>query len=246
VAEAEVLLKHVRDACRTMPVELSYLEISEPTISVGVDRLVARGVERIIVAPLLLFEAGHAKNDVPELLNEAIKDKPNIRLISLPPFGMDPVILSLSEARLETAKQISLSPIPPPPLHPSSPHSSCVANRMLLVIGRGASDPVAIAQLREFAARRASRAQVSALLSGFVAVAKPDLKTALQICAGSNQSTILVQPHLLFTGRVLSEIREAVEQAAARTPEKSWFLAPHLGPDPGIAKMIVERAIKFA
>jgi sirohydrochlorin cobaltochelatase len=242
VAEAEVLLKHVREACPKMPVELSFLEITEPTIFTSIERLVKQGIERIIVTPLLLFTAGHAKNDVPELLEEAVKDKPNIRVISLPPFGCDPAILELSDMRLRAAELISASS-----LHPSLPSplpTSSIADRMLLVIGRGASDPAAIAQLREFSARRATRAQVSAVLSGFVAMAKPDLKTALQICADSNQSTILVQPHLLFTGRVLADIREAVEDAASRTPDKNWLLSPHLGPDPQIAKMIVERMMK--
>src|SRR5688500_8451642 len=50
----------------SVPVEPCFLELAQPTIEEGLQRLAQRGVQRVLIIPLLLFTAGHAKQDVPE------------------------------------------------------------------------------------------------------------------------------------------------------------------------------------
>ena len=50
-------------------VEYGYLEFCNPVISEGLDRLRAKGVTRVLAVPGMLFAAGHAKNDIPSVLN---------------------------------------------------------------------------------------------------------------------------------------------------------------------------------
>ncbi|MGC4002988.1 MAG: CbiX/SirB N-terminal domain-containing protein [Pirellulales bacterium] len=97
------------------------------------------------------------------------------------------------------------------------------------------------AALREFAARRATQAGCAVVLGGFVVGQRPTLNEALRSAALSPQRTILVQPHLLFPGRVWNDIAQATRIVAAQTPEKRWFLAPPLGPDRQLAEMLAER-----
>ena len=52
-----------------MPVEYGYLEFANPVIHQGLDRLRAQGVSRVLAVPGMLFAAGHAKNDIPSVLN---------------------------------------------------------------------------------------------------------------------------------------------------------------------------------
>ena len=52
-----------------VPVEHGYLESARPIIKDGLDKLRARGVNRILALPGMLFAAGHAKNDITSLLN---------------------------------------------------------------------------------------------------------------------------------------------------------------------------------
>ena len=52
-----------------VPVEHGYLEFARPIIKDGLDKLRARGVNRILALPGMLFAAGHAKNDIPSVLN---------------------------------------------------------------------------------------------------------------------------------------------------------------------------------
>src|SRR5690606_655117 len=42
-----------------------FLELAEPTIPAAIDALAKQGVKRLIVMPLLLFAAGHARRDIP-------------------------------------------------------------------------------------------------------------------------------------------------------------------------------------
>ena len=49
--------------------EYGYLEFAKPIIRDGLDRLRASGATRIEALPGMLFAAGHAKNDIPSVLN---------------------------------------------------------------------------------------------------------------------------------------------------------------------------------
>src|SRR5262245_2658083 len=56
----------------TLPVEPAFLELAEPTIADAVARLVKSSIDRLTVAPQLLFAAGHAKQDVPAAVIAAL------------------------------------------------------------------------------------------------------------------------------------------------------------------------------
>jgi sirohydrochlorin cobaltochelatase len=208
-----------------------FLELAEPGIEQGIQQLLDQGVEHIVIAPLLLFAAGHAKRDVPEAVAQAIQQHPQLKLSWLPAFGCHPTILSLSEQRLQSACAVTTA---------DHPQHRPVADRCLLMVGRGSSDPQATAALREFTARRAARAQVATAVSCFVAVQKPNLSQGLQLASQLPHRQIIVQPHLLFHGLLWQEILTAVKSQAALSPHQEWWIAPYLGPAPELAQVIVE------
>ena len=51
------------------PVDYGYLEFATPVIKTGLDNLRAKGVTHVLAVPGMLFAAGHAKNDIPSVLN---------------------------------------------------------------------------------------------------------------------------------------------------------------------------------
>ena len=67
--EFAVIAEALRARNPDMPVEYGYLEFCNPVISEGLDRLRAKGVARVLAVPGMLFAAGHAKNDIPSVLN---------------------------------------------------------------------------------------------------------------------------------------------------------------------------------
>jgi sirohydrochlorin cobaltochelatase len=72
LAEFGEVARQVAELADEFAVEACFLELAEPTIAMGVQRLLQRGVERLTVAPLLLFAAGHAKRDIPTAVEEAV------------------------------------------------------------------------------------------------------------------------------------------------------------------------------
>jgi sirohydrochlorin cobaltochelatase len=69
VAEFAALAETLRGRFPDWPVAHGYLEFAAPIIREGLDRLVGAGATRILAVPGMLFAAGHAKNDIPSVLN---------------------------------------------------------------------------------------------------------------------------------------------------------------------------------
>ena len=70
-ATVKALVKEVRAMRPDLKVEAAFLELSKPDFHTVVDRLVKAGHDEIVVVPLLLTEAYHAKVDVPSAVAEA-------------------------------------------------------------------------------------------------------------------------------------------------------------------------------
>ncbi len=236
VREFLALAKAIKQFAAAMPVEACFLELAEPTIAEGVERLAKAGVQRMLVAPLLLFSAGHHQRDVPEAVSAALANYPGITTAQLPALNDHPRVLALSQRRLNEAQKVARVAGDERSEAPDRP-----GNRLLLIVGRGSSDAAATSRLRDFAAQRAMAAGVQTVLSCFVHGQRPKLAEGLSLAANSSAETILVQPHLLFQGLVYQEIAAAVERAA-RESSKEWRLAAPLGPDPELALAIMELA----
>ena len=59
--------------------------MTEPPAGPVLDRLAEAGCSRVVVLPLVLLGAGHAKSDVPALVLEGRRRHPDLRLDGLPP-----------------------------------------------------------------------------------------------------------------------------------------------------------------
>ena len=70
-ATVKALVNEVRAMRPDLKVEAAFLELSKPDFHTVVDRLVKAGHDEIVVVPLLLTEAYHAKVDVPSAVAEA-------------------------------------------------------------------------------------------------------------------------------------------------------------------------------
>ena len=62
----KALVGEVRQLRPDLRIEAAFLELSRPSFLQVVDRLVKAGYDEIVVVPLLLSDAYHAKVDVPE------------------------------------------------------------------------------------------------------------------------------------------------------------------------------------
>lgn len=214
-------------------VELGFLELVGPTIHEAVAQLAGRGCREVMVAPLLLFTAGHALRDVPEAVAAATAAV-GIRAFQSAALGLHPEIVALSRARRAEAVA---------GIGPEDP-----AATRLLIVGRGSSDPTAPAQMLEFA--RATLADdvslpATGLSIGFVAAARPSLTEAVaELCGLPDGSVrrIVVQPHLLFRGHVEEQVADAVARGREARPDLDWIRVARLGGVDPVARAVVGRA----
>jgi sirohydrochlorin cobaltochelatase len=172
-------------------VELGFLEVIGPSIGEALERLAARGCTEVVAAPLLLFTAGHARRDVPEAVREGAM-RAGLVVRQADALGCHPDIVALTQQRRREA----LAPLAPVPEE----------NTVLLMIGRGSSDPTAHRQLHDFAVASCQdqhqdqnhgqdQYQLNAptesalpyrsrIELGFVAAARPTLDEAIANAAG--------------------------------------------------------------
>ena len=92
------------DAARA--VRLAYLELCEPDLPTVVQQLVASGVTECNVMPLFLGMGRHAREDLPNMLDQLRATYPGVTFSVLPALGGD--------ARLiELAAQLAVFPVAP-------------------------------------------------------------------------------------------------------------------------------------
>lgn len=209
------------------PVQPALLEFREPTIAQAWDALVARGVSQICVAPLLLFAAGHAKQDIPDLVKQCQSRTPGVSFDQSRPLSRHPAMVRLVLQRLTETLDRS----------PRDAEGTAV-----VMVGRGSHDPCAQADMRvltEIVSRRIGAAKAT---TAYYAMAEPRVPSVLEDLASSGRfHTIVVNPHLLFEGRLFQAIVCQMEEARTRHPRIHWTHSNYLGPDPLVAEAIAAR-----
>lgn len=214
-----------------IPVAPCLLEFQRPTIAEAWNALLDRGMQRVCVAPLLLFAAGHAKQDIPEAVAACHASSPEIGRSQSGPLSRHPALIELSRRRLRETldRQDKLADAAP-------------GRTAIVMVGRGSYDPCAQADMKVFGEIVGDCFDVAALQTAFYAMAEPRLPDVLEELAASGAyDRLVVQPHLLFAGRLDQAVRRQVQEADARHSGVRFAVSDYLGPDPLVAEAIVER-----
>ena len=97
------LVDEVRALRPDLPIEPAFLEHSKPSFETVVNRLVRKGHEEIVVVPLLLTEAYHAKVDVPSAIETALQRHPSLKIRASHILGLQTEFLAVLDRRLRDA-----------------------------------------------------------------------------------------------------------------------------------------------
>jgi len=210
------LANHLARRIAPTPLEPAFLEMQQPGIAAAVERLLARSIQRLIVMPLLLFAAGHAKRDIPLAVQSALNasGRGDLPWVQAAHFGCHSTILDLSRQRLAESVK-SREPVPG--------EETC-----LLLVGRGSPDESATAEMEEFARLREQQEGRLRTEVAFLAMARPLLGEKLELIAAAKLRRVIVQPHLLFDGDLADSLRQQVDRTAKAHSEKEWLVAPLL------------------
>jgi sirohydrochlorin cobaltochelatase len=218
IAEFLQLGSHFRDRHPDIPLEIAFLEFARPTIQEGIDRLAKTGASPIVVLPGVLLAAGHAKNDMASEVRLARERYPSLDIRMGGALDVEHHLLKLCELRYREALQDRPAAGP--------------EETLLLLVGRGSSDPDANANIAKVA--RFLQEGYPAGWSGhaFSGVARPFLEEALPVCERAGFRRLVVQPYFLFTGVLLKRIYAFVAERQQARPDLDIIAVPHLQAHP--------------
>ncbi|HEX5562820.1 MAG TPA: CbiX/SirB N-terminal domain-containing protein [Nocardioidaceae bacterium] len=99
----KALVREVRGLRPDLRVEPAFLDLAKPSFPTVVDRLVRAGYDEIVVVPLLLNRAYHARVDVPQAVADATGRHRGLRVRATDVLGLQPVFLEVLDRRLRVA-----------------------------------------------------------------------------------------------------------------------------------------------
>jgi sirohydrochlorin cobaltochelatase len=219
-------------------VECGFLEFAKPVIAEGVERCIERGARTIAVLPGMLMAAGHAKNDIPSEIHEARQRYPEIRFHYGRHLHLHPNIIELCRMRLEEAEHGPLT-LPSPRREEGNTDRK---DTLLLVVGRGSSDPDANADICKLARILGEGMGYGWSTACFIGVTTPLLPEALERCQRMGFARIVVFPFFLFTGVLEKRIRQQTLDFAQLHPETEFLCAGYLDVHPLLFSAFLERA----
>ncbi len=226
VEEFAQLAEGLRSKLSGIPVEHGYLEFARPILRDSLDRLREQGVQRVLAVPAMLFAAGHAKNDIPSVLN-TYSAETGLPIDYGRELGVDRLMIAAAGARIREA------------LDQAS--SLALSDTLLVVVGRGSSDPDAnsnVAKVTRMLVEGFGFGWGETVYSG---VTFPLVEPGLRHVVRLGFRRIVVFPYFLFSGVLVSRIRQHTDLVAADHPETEFLSASYLGDHPLVLDTFLER-----
>lgn len=211
-------------------VDYGYLEFANPVIRDGLDRLRDAGCEQILAVPGMLFAAMHSKNDIPTVLNTYAK-KHGVDLKYGRELGVDAKMIVAAGDRIQTAVDAANAE------HGELP----LSETCLVVIGRGASDPDANANVAKIGRMLWEGMGFGWCEIGYSGVTFPLVEPCLEHTVKLGYKRVIVFPYFLFAGILIDRIYGFTDKVAAAHPEVQIVKAGYLNDHPKVLETFAER-----
>ncbi len=206
-------------------------------VSGAVGELVRRGATRITAVPLLPAPTGPLRESLPDALAAATAAYPGVGYDCAAELGPHPALLGVLERRLDEA------------LGAGARRPRDRARTTVLLVGRGAADPYANAEVVRAARLLWEGRGFAGVETAFVTLAAPDVPAGLDRChalaaaapGATGPTRIVVLPYFYFAGDLLERLRMQAEGWAAAHPGTEVIGAQVIGPAPELAEVVMER-----
>ncbi|MCK5930619.1 MAG: sirohydrochlorin chelatase [Fulvimarina manganoxydans] len=213
--------------------EHGYLEFAKPVIREGLDKLRGEGARDIMALPGMLFAAGHAKNDIPSVLNTYAAEH-DLTIRYGRELGIDPKMIRAAGERIRECLKAD-----------GWREGEALHDTMLVVVGRGSSDPDAnsnVSKVMRMLWEGLGFGWGETVYSG---VTFPLVEPGLNHAARLGYKRIVVFPYFLFTGVLVRRIYDQTDVVAAAHPDIRFLKAPYLGAHDLVVETFVERLFEI-
>ena len=230
VTEFAVLAEKLAPMFPEWPVEYGYLEFATPVIKTGLDNLRAQGVTHVLAVPGMLFAAGHAKNDIPSVLNTYAAEH-GITIQYGRELAVDLQMLQAAGDRISQA------------IADADAANGEVArsDTCLVVIGRGASDPDANSNISKISRMLWEGMGFGWAEVGYSGVTFPLVQPCLEHVTRLGFKRIVVFPYFLFSGILIDRIYGFTDEVAAAHPDIEIVKAGYLNDHPKVIATFADR-----
>jgi sirohydrochlorin ferrochelatase len=217
-ATITALVEEVRAMRPDLRIEQAFLELSKPSFQTVVNKLVRAGHDEIVVVPLLLTEAYHAKIDVPEAVAEATARHEGLKIRSTAILGMEPSFLEVLDLRMREALK------------------ACRVRELdaLVLAAAGSSDPRANQAVARLARVWGIRHKLP-VTAAYASAAPPATGEAVRAFRGEGRRHIAVASMFLAPGFLPDRAAELALEAGAVA------VSAPLGAHPELARAVLAR-----
>lgn len=217
-ATIKALVTETRKMRPDLRVEPAFLELAKPGFAHVVDRLVKAGFEEIVVVPLLLSDAYHAKVDVPRSVALATARHRGLQVRITRILGLEPSFLEVLDRRLRDALRLA----------------RVRELDALVLAAAGSSDPLANQAVSRLARAWGARHKLP-VTAAFASSAPPATGEAVRAFRAEGRRHVAVASMFLAPGFLPDRAAElALEAGAVAVSEP-------LGCDPELARTILAR-----
>jgi sirohydrochlorin ferrochelatase/(2Fe-2S) ferredoxin len=223
--EFERLVERFKQQVDEYEIFYAYVELAQPDLRTALQQT-ASFFNEVIIVPFFLFAAGHVKNDVPLAVAEAREKSPHVKFRVAMALGVHPNMARLTAARVEETAR---------PLNKKHERIS------VLMVGRGSSDPDANSDFCKLVRIVEESSNYAKVDYSFIAIVKPKVEQALERLIRYNPEAIILQPYLLFPGRLVQQLEEITAGYVKQYPWMTIKVSKTLGEDPLIFDLIKER-----
>lgn len=211
IAQARALRPDLR-------IEVAFLDHVKPSFDTVVNKLVRAKFDEIVVVPLLLTEAYHAKVDVPAAIEQALADHPGLQIRATKILGLEHSFLGVLDQRLREALS----------------NARVRELDALVLAAAGSSDSLANQAVARLARVWGSHHKLP-VAAAFASASPPSTAEAVRAFRAEGRRHVAVASLFLAPGFLPDRAAELAYEAGAVA------VAEPLGADPEVARTILAR-----
>ncbi|QGH34315.1 sirohydrochlorin chelatase [Gracilibacillus salitolerans] len=218
--ESFALINKVKKNVSVKIQETCFLELQEPDLADTVRKVVNQGATKIVILPILLLTAGHAKKDIPDMIEKEKNKYSAVEFVYGRAIEVDPKMVNILADRVKAC-------------------TDNLEGMDLLLVGRGSSDISAVNATEKLVGMLRANFPENQIDKCFLAASKPKFEPFLLEKVEQGKS-VLVLPYLLFTGLLDKGIKEYIESLDLKEGQRV-LLADYLGHHPNVVEVLTER-----